>query len=97
MTPEQMSELFQPFNHLGRERSQQEERASAWSSASGLAELMADTLRALSVPGEGSSFIWRCRPSRAAFDSFHYTGLQTSTAEYHRRIVHTSRQQTTSR
>jgi CheY-like chemotaxis protein/two-component sensor histidine kinase len=89
MTPEQMGELFQPFNRLGRERSQQEGTGIGLVISQRLAELMGGTLRARSVPGEGSSFILALpavsEPHSIRSD---YTGLQTSTAEYHRRVVH---------
>ncbi|HEV7912654.1 MAG TPA: PAS domain S-box protein, partial [Albitalea sp.] len=89
MTPEQVSELFQPFNRLGRERSQQEGTGIGLVISKRLAELMGGSLRARSVAGEGSSFILALPAvseprSQRADDS----SLSTSSAHYHRRIVH---------
>jgi PAS domain S-box-containing protein len=89
MTPEQMSELFQPFNRLGRERSQQEGTGIGLVISQRLAELMGGTLHARSAAGKGSSFtvalpaVNEPRPPRSAFGD-----LSTGSAEYHRRIVH---------
>ena len=89
MTPEQMSELFQPFNRLGRERSQQEGTGIGLVISQRLAELMGGSLRARSVPGEGSSFILALpevaepQPTRTDF-----ADPQSSSADYHRRVVH---------
>jgi PAS domain S-box-containing protein len=89
MTTEQMAELFQPFNRLGRERSQQEGTGIGLVISQRLAELMGGTLRARSVPGEGSSFILTLPavtgPHNLRTD---YGSLNTPVAEYHRRIVH---------
>ena len=89
MTPEQVSELFQPFNRLGRERSQQEGTGIGLVISKRLAELMGGSLRARSVAGEGSSFILALPAvseprSRRPDDN----SLSTSSADYHRRIVH---------
>jgi len=89
MTPEQLSELFQPFNRLGRERSAQEGTGIGLVISQRLAELMGGTLRARSVAGEGSSFILamprigEMQPMRSDF-----AGLSTNSPHYHRRIVH---------
>ena len=89
MTEEQMRELFQPFNRLGRERSQQEGTGIGLVISQRLAELMGGTLRARSVPGEGSSFTLALPavtgPHALRTD---YSQLHTPSAEYHRRIVH---------
>jgi len=89
MTTEQMSDLFQPFNRLGRERSQQEGTGIGLVISQRLAELMGGTLRARSVPGEGSAFILALPavvgPHPLRTD---YSVLHTPSAEYHRRIVH---------
>jgi PAS domain S-box-containing protein len=89
MTTEQMAELFQPFNRLGRERSQQEGTGIGLVISQRLAELMGGSLRARSVPGEGSSFILSLPavvgPHNLRTD---YGSLNTPVAEYHRRIVH---------
>ncbi|CAG1017716.1 two-component system, NarL family, sensor histidine kinase EvgS [Burkholderiaceae bacterium] len=89
MTPEQLGELFQPFNRLGRERSQQEGTGIGLVISQRLAELMGGTLQARSVAGEGSSFVV-CLPAvhgphelRSDFGS-----LTTGAPGYHRRIVH---------
>lgn len=57
MTPQQLAELFQPFNRLGRERSAQEGTGIGLVISQRLAELMGGSLRARSIAGEGSSFV----------------------------------------
>jgi signal transduction histidine kinase len=57
MTADQLGELFQPFNRLGRERSSQEGTGIGLVISQRLAELMGGSLRARSIAGEGSSFI----------------------------------------
>jgi len=89
MTTEQLGELFQPFNRLGRERSHQEGTGIGLVISQRLAELMGGSLRARSVAGEGSSFIL----SLPAVDEpgvLHSDfGLpSTGSPAYHRRIVH---------
>jgi PAS domain S-box-containing protein len=89
MTPEQLSELFQPFNRLGRERSQQEGTGIGLVISQRLAELMGGSVRARSVAGEGSSFILTLpavsEPQALRTD---FGSLSTNSAQYHRRIVH---------
>ena len=89
MTPSQLSELFQPFNRLGREHSQHEGTGIGLVISQRLAELMGGSLRARSVPGEGSSFILSLPavidPDTVPSD---LDDISTGTAEYHRRIVH---------
>ena len=89
MTPQQMAELFQPFNRLGRERSTLEGTGIGLVISQRLAELMGGSLRARSVSGQGSSFILSlpCAPHPDSQPS----GLDEmvpSSAEYHRRRVH---------
>ena len=89
LTPEQLGELFQPFNRLGRERSAQQGTGIGLVISQRLAELMGGSLRANSVAGQGSSFILTLPCStdpdtvRSDLDA-----LPPSAAEYHRRIVH---------
>ena len=89
MTPEQMDELFRPFNRLGRERTALQGTGIGLVISRRLAELMGGSIRVKSVPGEGSSFILKLpkaidpdtvRPSLDDFGSL--------PADYHRRIVH---------
>jgi PAS domain S-box-containing protein len=89
MTTEQLGELFQPFNRLGRERSSQEGTGIGLVISQRLAELMGGSLRARSIAGEGSSFILAL-PCAVEPDTVpsNLDPLITSTAEYHRRIVH---------
>jgi PAS domain S-box-containing protein len=56
MNAEQMDNLFQPFNRLGRERSQTEGTGIGLVIARRLAELMGGELNAASTEGEGSTF-----------------------------------------
>ncbi len=89
MTPAQMSELFQPFNRLGRERSGTEGTGIGLVVSQRLAELMGGTLRARSTDGQGSSFILslpgvaESLTVRSPLDP-----TVTGPAEYHRRLVH---------
>jgi PAS domain S-box-containing protein len=89
MTPQQLAELFQPFNRLGRERSAQQGTGIGLVISQRLAELMGGSLRAHSVAGEGSAFILKLPCSedpdtvRSDLDS-----LLPEPAEYHRRLVH---------
>ncbi len=89
MTPEQLTELFQPFNRLGRERSTQQGTGIGLVISQRLAELMGGSLRAHSVPGQGSAFILTLPCSvdpdtvRSDLDA-----LAPAPADYHRRLVH---------
>lgn len=90
MTPQQMSELFQPFNRLGRDQSSSEEGTGIGLVISQrLAELMGGSLRARSVTGEGSTFILALPnvidPDTVRSD---LENLSAATADYRQRIVH---------
>jgi PAS domain S-box-containing protein len=89
MTTEQMGELFQPFNRLGRERLQQEGTGIGLVISKRLAELMGGTLEARSSAGEGSSFILSLpmvsEPARSPGDE---QTVAAGPADYHRRVVH---------
>ncbi|MES2993327.1 MAG: PAS domain S-box protein [Pseudomonadota bacterium] len=89
MTPEQLAELFQPFNRLGRERSTQQGTGIGLVISQRLAELMGGSLRAHSVAGRGSSFILQL-PCSADPDTVRSDlgTLAAETADYHRRLVH---------
>jgi PAS domain S-box-containing protein len=89
MTPEQMSELFQPFNRLGRERSTQEGTGIGLVISQRLAELMGGSLRARSVTGEGSVFILSL-PTLKDDDTVrtNLDELLTHPAQYQQRTVH---------
>ncbi|MBS0444536.1 MAG: PAS domain S-box protein [Proteobacteria bacterium] len=89
MTAEQMANLFQPFNRLGRERTTQEGTGIGLVISQRLAELMGGSLWVRSVAGQGSSFVLALPRAldpdtvRSAFDA-----LAPEPAAYHRRIVH---------
>jgi len=89
MTPEQMGELFRPFNRLGRERTALQGTGIGLVISRRLAELMGGSIRVKSVPGEGSSFILKLPKAidpdtvRSQLDD-----LEAVPADYHRRIVH---------
>jgi PAS domain S-box-containing protein len=89
MSPEQLSELFQPFNRLGREKSGEEGTGIGLVISQRLTELMGGTLRARSTPGVGSSFVLalahagREAGSRALADDSEPAALF-----YRQRIVH---------
>ncbi|MEO5696266.1 MAG: ATP-binding protein [Burkholderiaceae bacterium] len=89
MTADQLAELFQPFNRLGRERSTHQGTGIGLVISQRLAELMGGTLKARSVAGQGSSFILSLPCSddpdtvRSDLDS-----LRSVPAEYHGRLIH---------
>jgi PAS domain S-box-containing protein len=89
MTSEQLAELFQPFNRLGRERSVQQGTGIGLVISQRLAELMGGSLRAHSVAGEGSAFILTL-PCSADPDTVRsdLDALAPTAADYHRRLVH---------
>jgi len=89
MSPQQLAELFQPFNRLGRERSAQPGTGIGLVISQRLAELMGGALRARSVAGQGSSFILRlpCSPDPDTVRS-DLVDLASEPAAYHRRLVH---------
>ena len=89
MTPEQLTELFQPFNRLGRERSVQQGTGIGLVISQRLAELMGGSLRAHSVAGQGSAFILHL-PCSADPDTVRsdLDALLPEPADYHRRLVH---------
>ena len=88
MTPEQLGELFQPFNRLGREQTGEEGTGIGLVISQRLSELMGGTLRARSISGEGSSFLLRLpraeAPAGQGLDDEH-AGLEPT---YHQRVVH---------
>ena len=89
MTPDQLAELFQPFNRLGRERSVQQGTGIGLVISQRLSDLMGGSLRAHSVAGQGSAFTLTLPCSvdpdtvRSDLDA-----LAPVPAEYHRRLVH---------
>ncbi len=89
MTAEQLNGLFQPFNRLGRERSNLEGTGIGLVISKRLAEWMGGNLRAESTAGTGSSFILRL-PLASAADTVRQD-LDAPSATpfvYHRRLVH---------
>ncbi|MDB5819609.1 MAG: hypothetical protein JWQ11_3249 [Rhizobacter sp.] len=89
MTGDQLANLFQPFNRLGREHTQTEGTGIGLMISQRLAELMGGSLRARSVAGEGSSFIVTL-PVAPDADSVRsgLDELDASSPYYHRRLVH---------
>ena len=88
MTADQMGELFQPFNRLGRERSQQEGTGIGLVISQRLAELMGGTLRARSSAGVGSSFILTLPAAESDEPAMLSDDPITASRRYHRRVVH---------
>jgi len=88
MTPEQMDELFRPFNRLGRERTALQGTGIGLVISRRLAELMGGSIRVKSVPGEGSSFILKL-PKAIDPDTMPSSldDLAALPADYHRRMV----------
>jgi PAS domain S-box-containing protein len=66
MTDEQLAQLFQPFNRLGREASGTEGTGIGLVISRRLAELMGGTLHAHSTPGRGSTFVLRLPRAKPA-------------------------------
>ncbi|MDP3823620.1 MAG: CHASE domain-containing protein [Burkholderiales bacterium] len=89
MTPDQLGELFQPFNRLGRERSAQQGTGIGLVISQRLAELMGGSLKARSIAGKGSSFMLTL-PSSVDPDTVRseFENTPLPVADYHRRIVH---------
>jgi CheY-like chemotaxis protein/anti-sigma regulatory factor (Ser/Thr protein kinase) len=89
MSPEQMAQLFQPFNRLGRERSAQQGTGIGLVISQRLAELMGGSLRARSSSGQGSSFVLTL-PRAVDPDTVRSEvgSLALPEPGYHRRIVH---------
>jgi len=89
MTPQQLSQLFQPFNRLGRERSSLEGTGIGLVISQRLAELMGGAVRARSTAGEGSSFILTLpRANPADSTPAGLDEIAPATGSYHQRIVH---------
>jgi CheY-like chemotaxis protein len=89
MTPEQLGQLFQPFNRLGRERSALEGTGIGLVISQRLAELMGGALRARSTAGEGSTFILTLpRDVTARPPSALAAPTGAPSIDYHQRIVH---------
>ena len=87
MTPEQLAQLFQPYNRLGREQSGIEGTGIGLVISRRLAELMDGTLEASSVAGRGSEFVLtlpQAEPSGAAAPSTISSPLEP----YTKRRVH---------
>ncbi|MEO6407648.1 MAG: CHASE domain-containing protein [Burkholderiaceae bacterium] len=88
MTPDQLTDLFQPFNRLGRERSALEGTGIGLVVSLRLAELMGGSLEARSQPGEGSWFTLSLPcvidPDTVRSD---LDALAPPAARYHRRSV----------
>ncbi len=88
MTAAQLSQLFQPFNRLGRERSTLEGTGIGLVISQRLAELMGGNLRARSAAGEGSSFVL-CLPVAASTPpSEAAVPPPEASSDYHQRLVH---------
>lgn len=90
MNTEQLAQLFQPFNRLGRERGKIEGTGIGLVISRRLAELMGGTLRAHSVVGSGSSFTLTL-PLSVDIDLAVIEQAEPTVPdvpEYHRRLVH---------
>ena len=89
MTPEQLADLFQPFNRLGRERSSQQGTGIGLVISQRMATLMGGSLRARSEADRGSVFILTL-PCSAEPDTVRsdLDALAPVSADYHRRLVH---------
>lgn len=89
MSPSQLSQLFQPFNRLGRERSALEGTGIGLVISQRLADLMGGSLRARSTSGEGSSFVLSLpRAERGDTAPGPLTDPGSISSDYHQRCVH---------
>ncbi len=89
MTPEQVADLFQPFNRLGRERGAQEGTGIGLVISQRLAELMGGSLKAFSEAGRGSAFTLTLpRASDPDTVRSDFDPLEPLATDYHRRLVH---------
>ena len=89
MTAQQIGELFQPFNRLGRERMSQQGTGIGLVISLRLAELMGGSLRASSASGEGSAFVLTLpRPVDIDTVPSELRALEQPEAQYHQRRVH---------
>ena len=87
MSPEQQAALFQPYNRLGREKTDIEGTGIGLVISRRLAELMGGTLEATSTAGKGSVFTLRL-PAAELEQAPPVPFTHTSPAPYHRRLVH---------
>lgn len=89
MTAQQLDQLFQPFNRLGRERSGMEGTGIGLVISRRLAELMGGSLHARSTAGAGSSFILTLpRAERIETPSGPLDAHPEGLSDYHQRHVH---------
>jgi PAS domain S-box-containing protein len=89
MTPEQLDHLFEPFNRLGRERTNAEGTGIGLVISRRLAELMSGTLVARSAAGSGSTFVLTLPRAESATDiASKARETVDDAAGYHRRRVH---------
>jgi PAS domain S-box-containing protein len=89
MSEQQLTELFQPFNRLGRELSGQEGTGIGLVISQRLAELMGGTLRAYSEAGIGSTFVLQLpRARRADATRALADDDKPLVANYRQRVVH---------
>ncbi len=89
LTPEQVAQLFQPFNRLGREGGPVEGTGIGLVISLRLAELMGGTLNARSAPGMGSTFTLELpRATVAPAPPRADAGDAVEPAAYRRRVIH---------
>jgi PAS domain S-box-containing protein len=89
MNPTQLSQLFQPFNRLGREGGSVEGTGIGLVISLRLAELMGGTLYARSSLGRGSTFTLELPRGATAFTTVHSPDdAELPDATYRRRLVH---------
>jgi CheY-like chemotaxis protein len=89
MSAEQLAQLFQPFNRLGREAGPVEGTGIGLVISRRLAELMGGTLRARSRPSEGSTFILELPPAASTpLPPPEDDGADMPAPDYHQRLVH---------
>jgi CheY-like chemotaxis protein/nitrogen-specific signal transduction histidine kinase len=89
MSAEQLAQLFQPFNRLGREAGPVEGTGIGLVISRRLAELMGGTLRARSNPAKGSTFILELPPATSTpLPPPEDDGADMPAPDYHQRLLH---------
>ena len=88
MTPEQVKNLFQPFNRLGRDHTTVEGTGIGLVISQRLAELMGGSLKVRSKPQKGTTFVLSLPALNEIAVTPAATAVAPSAPEYNQRIIH---------